>query len=254
MRYFIHLAYRGTEYRGWQKQVTTDQCIQNVLEKAFLKMTGIPTVISGCGRTDVGVHAKQYFAHVDIDFDWIYDPAERINRILPDDISVFEFIRVDDRNHSRYDAISRTYEYHIHFEKDPYLAPLSLHTYQKLDYHLLDQGMNFIKQTEDFRYACLTPDRLKNTRCKIFDAGRILLHDENRLILTFTANRFLKSMIRMLVGRLLALSSSKISLTTFENIMTGQEVLKYPLMAYPHGLHLSKVVYPYLQRDLRVKF
>lgn len=254
MRYFIHLAYKGTAYRGWQKQSTTDLGIQQILESCLSKMTGKDISIMGCGRTDAGVHAMQFFAHFDLNVDWSYDPVERLNRMLPDDISVFELIPVEPRAHSRYDAIRRSYEYHIHFIKNPYLAQFSFYLSEVPDFELIRKGLDIILKMEDFRYFCLTPDRVKNTKCTIYDASIHVSEDRNSIIIRFTANRFLKSMIRIITGYLLELGSGKIDLETFEAISEGKVMLKYPVIAYPHGLHLSRVVYPYLERKVNIKF
>ncbi|MBP6448411.1 MAG: tRNA pseudouridine synthase A [Saprospiraceae bacterium] len=255
MRYFIHLAYKGTFYRGWQRQINTEYSIQQILENAITKMTGTTTTIMGCGRTDAGVHAMQYFAHFDYEGVWAYDPVERLNRVLPDDISVFEIIEMPERAHSRYDAIKRSYEYHVHFEKNPYLETFSYYARDiKPDVEMMQKGLQYLKETEDFRYMCLTPDRVNNTLCTIYEASAEMIEDNKRLILKFTANRFLKSMIRIITGRLLALSTGKMSWYTFVNVSSGKEKLKFNLMAHPNGLHLTKVVYPYLDKEVRVRF
>lgn len=255
MRYFIHLAYKGTAYRGWQRQSNTELSVQQILENAVTKMTGIKTTIMGCGRTDAGVHAMQFFAHFDYDGSWSFDPVERLNRVLPDDISVFEIIEVDKRAHSRYDAISRSYEYHMHFDKNPYLSTFSHYAEQiQPDISLMNQGLEMLKGMEDFRYMCLTPDRVNNTRCTIFEVSAAYSDDKKRLVIKFTANRFLKSMIRIITARLIALSTGRISWDTFVNVSNGKEKLKFYRMAYANGLHLSRIVYPYMEREAQVKW
>ena len=255
MRYFFHLAYRGSNYNGWQRQINTEKSIQQVLETTLEKMTGEYRSIMGCGRTDTGVHAKQYFAHFDYEDEWSYDPVVRINRMLPDDISVYEVIPVPQRAHARYDAISRSYEFHIHLERNPYLATFSsYYELAPLNYDAIKQGLNAILDIKDFRHLCLTPDRFKNTLCDVSFADLEISEDAKRLCFRFTSNRFLKSMIRIIVSRLLALGEGKISLDLFKDINIGNQQLKYRTLAFPQGLHLSKIVYPYLERDVNTTF
>lgn len=252
MRYFIHLAYRGTAFSGWQRQSNTEKSIQALLEKTLEKMTGQPISIMGCGRTDTGVHAMQYFAHFDYGDEWNYDPVERLNRMLPQDISIYEVISVHDRAHSRYDAIKRSYEYHLHQQPNPFLAPFSTYyMLDELDIGAIRSGLDIIRSIDDFRHLCLTPDRFKNTLCTMYQAELSVSEDGMRLCFRFTANRFLKSMIRIIVSRLLALGEGKITLTQFEDINTGNQQLRYRTLAFPQGLHLTKVIYPYLERDVR---
>ncbi|MBK8517674.1 MAG: tRNA pseudouridine(38-40) synthase TruA [Saprospiraceae bacterium] len=255
MRYFLHLAYLGTAYNGWQKQINTQLCVQQILENALQKMTGEGMSVMGCGRTDTGVHAKQFFAHFDYEPNWNYDPVERLNRMLPDDISVFEIIPVEKRAHTRYDATFRSYEYHVHLEKNPYLARIS--TYldtKKLDFEAIRKGLESIRNTTDFRHLCLTPDRYKNTICRISVAELEVSADSKMICFRFTANRFLKSMIRIMVARLIALGEGKIDLDTFADAQQGNQKLRFRTLAFPCGLHLSKVVYPYLEREVKASF
>ena len=255
MRYFLHLAYLGTAYKGWQKQSNTDLSIQTILEKAIQKMTGGKMSLMGCGRTDGGVHAKQFFAHFDYAGVWTYDPVERLNLMLPHDIAIFEIIEVDSRAHTRYDAVSRSYEYHIHFERNPYLEPFSSYFAVKiLDLEVIKKGLHVIKNLEDFRHLCLTPDKFKNTICSIYKADFELSSDGKRMCFRFTANRFLKSMIRIIVARLMALGEGKIDIETFVDTNLSNQKLRFKSLANPQGLHLCKVIYPYLERDVKATF
>ncbi len=255
MRYFIHLAYLGTKYNGWQRQKNAYNSVQQILEDTLQKMTGKRLGIMGCGRTDAGVHAMQYFAHFDYDQEWTYDAVERLNRMLPADIAVYELIPVHKEAHTRYDATGRSYEYHLHLERNPYLAPVSAYTrVSDLDFDAMKQGLDFIKKLSDFRHLCLTPDRFKNTLCTIYQARLEVSEDGKRICFRFTANRFLKSMIRIMVARLIALGEGKITMSVFEDINLGNQKLRFRTLAFPQGLHLSKIVYPYLERDVKATF
>jgi len=255
MRYFLHLAYRGTAYHGWQKQLNTNQSIQHIIEDRLHHMTGETMSLMGCGRTDTGVHAMQYFAHFDYEKEWEYDPIERLNRMLPEDISVYELIPVDKRAHSRYDAIERSYEYHLHLERNPYLSPLSTYVIQAgYNFDLVKAGLNVLLETTDFQHLCLTPDKFKNTLCKLTVAELEISDDEKRMCFHFTANRFLRSMIRIIVARLLALGAGKITFDEFIDTSKGNQKFKFRPLAYPQGLHLTKIIYPYLERDVKASF
>ena len=118
----------------------------------------------------------------------------------------------------------------------------------------MNQGLEMLKGMEDFRYMCLTPDRVNNTRCTIFEVSAAYSDDKKRLVIKFTANRFLKSMIRMIVARLMALGEGRINIEEFADSKSNNQLLKFRTMAGPQGLHLSKIVYPYLERDVQPAF
>jgi tRNA pseudouridine38-40 synthase len=249
MRYFLHLSYVGTHYAGWQRQ-NNDKLpsVQGVIESSLSKMTSNDITIMGCGRTDSGVHAMQYFAHFDFEGDWTYDPVERLNKMLPADIRIYDIIAVEPRAHSRYDAISRSYEYYFHTDHNAYLHPYSSYFgAMDLDLDAINLGLKSIKAMTDFRYLCFTPDRLNTTICHLTDASLICSPDNHLYCFHFSANRFLKSMIRIIVSRLLHLGTGKISFEEFESINHGKSKLRFPTLAYPQGLHLSAIKYPYLE-------
>jgi len=250
MRYFIHLAYRGTAYRGWQRQANLGSSVQQVLENTLGKMTGKTIGFMGCGRTDAGVHAIQYFGHFDYEETWTYDPIERLNRMLPKDISVYELIPVHDRAHSRYDAEKRSYEYHLHTEINPFLAPVSsfYNNITSLDIDAMKIATEGLKNLTDFRHLCLTPDKFNNTFCIMHEAEILVSDNGKQLCFRFTANRFLRSMIRIMVSRLLALGQGEISLDEFNDTSRNNQSFTFRTLAFPEGLHLSRIVYPYLER------
>jgi tRNA pseudouridine38-40 synthase len=248
MRYFLHLSYIGTHYAGWQVQSNAKiPSVQGTIEVCLSKMTSEKISVMGCGRTDAGVHAMQYFAHFDYDGDWSYDPVERLNKMLPSDIRVYDLVAVEPKAHSRYDAFSRSYEYYFHTQHNAYLYPYS--TYYEASDLNLDQirlGLEAIKSIDDFRHLCYTPDRQNTTICRISEA-KLISGPDHLYCFHFTANRFLKSMIRIMVSRLLLLGTGKISIQEFEAINHGKIKLSYPTIAYPQGLHLSAIRYPYLE-------
>ena len=220
MKYFLHLAYKGTNYSGWQRQINTPHTIQQTLEEAVSKMVGQPTTCIGCGRTDAGVHASQFYAHIVVEKAFDYDPVERLNRMLPDDISIVECLLVDYPNHAQYDATSRTYEYYIHGQKNAFLSELSAYySFENLDLEKLKLAAKLIVETSDFSAFCKQPDLYKHTICHIKKAYFEIDEKAQKIVFTITANRFLRGMIRLLVGNMLAVGYGKMSLEQFENAL-----------------------------------
>lgn len=254
MRHFIHLAYQGTAYRGWQRQAH-EKSVQATIEDQLSKMLKTKTIIHGCGRTDAGVHASQYFAHANIPLTLDYDPVERLNHILPDDIAIYEIIPMEDQKcNAQTDAIARSYEYHMHFDKIPKLKNNS--TYFKvaeLDINTMQKGVSIIRNTVDFRSLCKSPNIYNHTNCQIQSVNLDVTPDNNTMIFSITANRFLRAMIRNIVARLIDIGKGELLLDQFEDIVTNQKEFEYPFhrQAPPTGLYLSKVVYPYLVRNVK---
>jgi len=250
MRYFIRLSYKGTHYRGWQRQ-NESGTVQEVLELALYQMTKSKTGIMGCGRTDVGVHARQFYAHFEIDTPFTFDLVERALRVLPTDIVIHELLPMHVGAHTRFDADDRTYYYYCHTSADPMLSEVSSFiniTDWKAD--LVELGLLSIYRRTDFRYLCLTPDRNVHTRCLLKQTSVVYSADSTRMRFSFKANRFLKSMIRIIMARILDLGMGKITLEEFEGICNGERLLKFNRLAPPNGLHLVDVTYPYFQRKL----
>ena len=248
MKYFLHLAYKGTNYKGWQRQ-TNVLSIQAVLEDTLSQMFKQQLTVHVCGRTDTGVHASQCFCHVVINEPWDFDAIFRLNRMLPPDIRVYEFIPVSANANAQRDAISRTYDYYIHLNEAPFLDGLS--TFYLIDNPALadmQAAAKLLTQYQDFRSFCKQPDLYPNTSCVVTFAELFINTDKSRLHFRITANRFLRAMIRMLVANLIEVGKRKISLTDFEHLLLHPRMSTNPIFAYPQGLYLSKVVYPYLER------
>lgn len=247
MRYFIHLAYLGTAYSGWQRQATTSETIQQKLETALSLMLSKSIFVCGCGRTDAGVHAMQYFGHFDYDEEWRFDPLTRINKMLPPDITVFDIMPMDPQAHSRNDALGRSYIYHFHTRRNAYLWPFSAYyELDKIDLTLINDGLELLKGLTDFRHLCGSPDKMADTLCSLSEASLYTGSNGDEVIFKFTANRFLKYMVRMMVGRLIELAAGRLSIERFQAIIKGDDALPYPVVAYPQGLHLFEIKYPYL--------
>jgi tRNA pseudouridine38-40 synthase len=248
MKYFLHLAYKGTNYSGWQRQINTPNTIQQTLEEALSKMVGQPMTCGGCGRTDAGVHASQFYAQIVVDKPFDFDPVERLNWILPNDISIFACLPVESNYHAQHDAISRTYQYHIHGQKNAFLSELSAHyTFENLDLEKLKKAAKLVAETTDFHAFCKHPDLYKHTRCEVSQACFNIDKKAQKMIFTITANRFLRGMIRLLVGNMMAVGYGKISLESFETTLKTGVTPKIYRAAYPQGLYLAEVVYPYFK-------
>lgn len=251
MRYFLHMAYDGTNYKGWQRQ-TNAVGIQQIIEEAISKMLKERVFIQGCGRTDSGVHALQYFAHIDFNSKIDFDFVERINLMLPDDISIYELIPVNSNHHAQYDAKYRTYTYLMHTRKIPSKSSISAYyNLKSIDLNKICVAIQFLKQNEDFRSLCKNPDLYKHTICRIEKFDFIEL-SENVYKFEIKADRFLRGMIRYIIARLLDIGTSKLSLDEFKSTISAKKEFNYKFhkKGHPQGLYLSKVEYPYLTRKV----
>jgi len=247
-RYFLEIAYKGTNYCGWQvqpKQVT----VQSTLNHALSTILNTPTSTLGCGRTDSGVHARQFFVHFDttrIPENFVF----RLNKFLPPDIAIKRLISdVPPKAHTRFDATYRAYDYYVHFNKDPFLTQHSLYfPWLPLDIAAMEQAVQQLPQYTNFPMFCKSGHDSKTTLCTIFTTN--LQYDEVGGTLHFhiAANRFLRGMIRRIMGCLLMIGKGKISLYDFTEVMEQEKPAfkQMNLSVAPQGLYLSEVRYPYL--------
>lgn len=245
MRYFFHIAYNGIAYRGWQRQPNV-KSVQEVIETVLERMLKEKIICYGCGRTDAMVHADQYIFHIntsrEIDDSFVFI----FNKNLPADISCFEICKTEENRHARYDVIERRYDYYIHFASDPFLNPIStLYTKTKLDTDKMLQAVRIIGRASDFETYCLTPEKHNHTRCKIADTRLMTDDTGQRMRFSITADRFLKSMIRLLAGALLEVGAGEMLVDEFAEALLLKKCRKNRTVAHPQGLHLSRVVYPY---------
>ena len=247
-RYFIKLAYNGTRYHGWQIQDNA-LTVQEVITRAVRMMWLKDFKMIGCGRTDTGVHASEFFAHFDLEEEKSREElnglAHRLNRYLPEDIVIFRIFPVASDLHSRYDAISRTYEYHIHTVKDPFLNYTSWFLHQTLDIDVMNRGGEVIKEYEDFTSFSKANEKRKTNLCTIADA-----HWETtgrKLVFSITANRFLHDMVRAIVGTMLDLGQSKITIEDLRVIIESKDRCNAGESVPAKGLFLTRVEYPGLQ-------
>jgi len=254
VRYFFHIGYHGHFYRGWQRQPNVRN-VQQVFETTLTNVLKTPTSVMGCGRTDAQVHASQYFFHIDVQHVWDYDLMFRVNKALPDDIAVFEIIPVEDNQHARFDATLRTYDYFIHTYKDPFLSKFSsFYLLKNLNIDKMKEAVALLTQYNDFRAFCVTPAVYKHTLCNVTSAKLFADANGDKIRFQISANRFLGRMIRLIVGKLLEIGKGEMSVEEFENYLISKEPPRDFDVAYPQGLYLSKVTYPYLDIPARTDF
>lgn len=244
MRYFIHLAYKGTPYHGWQIQPNAIS-IQETLNKAFSVLLQSAITITGAGRTDTGVHAKEMFAHFDFETSLdVPSLVHKLNSFLPKDIVIYNIIPVHDDAHSRFDATSRTYEYHIHQFKNPFLDELSWYFHQHLDVDAMNEAAKLLFNYTDFECFSKVNTDVNTFDCTIFEAH--WTQEKERLIFTISANRFLRNMVRSIVGTLINVGLHKITLEDFTKIIASKSREKAGFSVPAHGLYLTKIEYDYL--------
>ena len=246
MRYFVHISYNGINYHGWQRQKNAIG-IREIFEKNLERVLKEPVDCIGCGRTDAQVHANQFFFHFDVKKEWNFDLLFRLNKMMPRDIAVFDIIRVEANQHARYDATSRTYDYFIHTFKDSFLNERSsFYPEMNVDIDKMNQAVKLIPAYSDFYSFCLSPNKQTSTICHISSAKLFSNHTADRIRFQITSSRFLKGMIRVIVGKLLEIGRGKLSVTEFEYLLKNKIPLHKTKPAYPQGLYLTKVTYPYL--------
>ncbi len=248
MRYFIHLGFDGSSYSGWQRQKNTRNTVQEVVEQTLSRLFKKKVSAYGCGRTDAGVHASQYVIQIDLIEVPTFDLKFRMNKNLPDSIAVFEIIAVNENQHCRHDAVTRTYDYFMHWNKNPVLFHYSsLYEDLTLDFELMRKAAALILETRDFKQLCKQPDSYDNTLCQISNCELFVNEEEGRLRFTITSNRFLRGMVRICIFFLLEVGSGEMTLEEFKDILNQEKDLKEKWPAHPNGLFLSKVEYPFLK-------
>lgn len=254
MVYFLHIGYDGSNYRGWQWQPDRPS-IQQTIEEKLKRIFKRDITVYGCGRTDAGVHASQYMLHIDLTEQFDFDLKFRLNKNLPDDIAVYEVLQMKKGQHTRYDAISRTYDYYIHLYKDPVLVKYSSYYELKdLNFDAMKKASALLPLYHDFRALCKRPDLYKHTRCSVTQAKLHVSADQQRLRFVITADRFLRGMVRLSVAFLLKIGTGKMSLDEFEHVLANKLEVPDKGPALPNGLYLSRIEYPYLNVTPRSDF
>jgi tRNA pseudouridine38-40 synthase len=244
MRYFIELSYLGTAYHGWQRQ-NNAATVQDCLEVGLSTILRYKTAVTGCGRTDAGVHAKQFFLHFDHEgIENTEKLAFALNGILPLDISIHGIRAVAQEAHARFDASARSYEYWIHQKKNPFLNGVSHYFRLDLDLAAMKAAAELLLSTKKFGAFCKVGSDNKTMFCDVSEAR--WEQKEDQLIFHITADRFLRNMVRALVGTLMSVGQGITSLSKFQEIINSQNRSEAGLSAPAQGLYLVKIKYPYI--------
>ncbi len=254
MRYFIELAYKGTNYHGWQYQPGAVS-VQETINKSLSILLKTNIDIVGAGRTDTGVHAKQMFAHFDSEVELKENQLiQKLNSFLPNDIAINGLIKVADDAHARFDATKRTYQYHIHTVKDVFEKEGSYFFQTPLDIKKMNAACKILFKHNDFECFSKVNTDVKTFNCVIFEANwklkKIRDNQDNngidKLVFTITADRFLRNMVRAIVGTMINIGTGKINIEDFERIIESKDRSQAGFSVPAHALYLTKIDYEYL--------
>jgi tRNA pseudouridine38-40 synthase len=263
LRYFIKLAFNGTNYHGWQYQPNAAS-VQETLNKALSVVLNSGSSdnkqarqidIMGAGRTDTGVHAKEMFAHFDFENPIsVSSLVYKLNSFLPKDIVIYDIFPVKDDAHARFDAKKRTYEYHVNTFKDVFSQDKSWHFHQELDLDLMNKASRMLFDHTDFQCFSKVNTDVNTFDCTIFEAYWTRgtaeqgtdKRENDKLIFTISANRFLRNMVRAIVGTLVNVGLHKITLEDFNEIIKSKNREKAGFSVPAHGLYLTKIEYNYI--------
>ncbi|MDR3309240.1 MAG: tRNA pseudouridine(38-40) synthase TruA [Tannerella sp.] len=243
-RYFIYLSYNGTRYCGWQRQ-PNGMSVQQIIEEAMTTILRCEIALLGAGRTDAGVHARTMVAHFDVK-EAIASPehiVDKLNRMLPHDIAIDKIMRVGDDAHARFDALSRTYMYFVSERKNPFayewICRMSLHN---LDFEAMNEACNVLKEYVDFTSFSKLHTDVKTNICRIHTARWDKIEDG--WVFKISADRFLRNMVRAIVGTLFELGKGKITIADFRRIIEAKDRCKAGTSAPAEGLALVEIEYP----------
>lgn len=242
MRHFFEIAYNGRNYNGWQSQ-TNAVGVQAVVENALTKLLGEDISIVGSGRTDTGVHCEQQFFHADIEKE--FNPKQlvlRLNSLLPKDIAIHSIRQVKPTASARYDALERTYRYEITRKKNPFLEGLAWHYFKPMDMQTMNRAAALLVGEHDFECFSKVKTDVNHFLCDVKKA--VWKEDGDRIYFTIAANRFLRGMVRAIVGTLLDVGSGKKTVKDFQNIIQSRDRKQAGANVPSHGLYLSRVKYP----------
>jgi tRNA pseudouridine38-40 synthase len=247
-RYFIKLSFDGSTYHGWQIQKNSSQTIQQKINEGLSQLLNEPISVLGCCRTDAGVHALELYAHFDSlkdnlhkrePADWLY----KFNKIIPPTISIHAIHAVKPTAHARFDALERVYHYQLHQTKNPFLVNRSWHYHGKLDIDSMNQAAAIVTKHTDFSAFSKLNTQTKTNICVIQSAQWCSTHEGN-LLFAIRADRFLRSMVRMIVGTMIQVGKHKLTLQEFEDIIKSNDCRNAEALAPACGLYLAKVNYP----------
>lgn len=246
-RYFIELSYDGTNYHGWQIQPNAIT-VQEVLDKALTTVLRTPIETVGCGRTDTGVHAKEFFAHYEAEQTIpLADLIRGLNAVLSHDVAIKNIFEVDDEMHARFSATLRSYQYHIHFNKNPFKHGYSWLLRDMPDLELMNQAAQIIREYTDFSCFSKSNTQVKTNNCKISRAEWVSV--DGGMVFHISADRFLRNMVRAIVGTLLMVGRKEISPGGVRDIINSKDRGNAGTSVPACGLYLTEVKYPFTNQS-----
>jgi len=242
LRYFIELSYFGKAYHGWQNQPNSVS-VQELLEKNLSKVLGWDVAIVGAGRTDAGVHAKHMFAHFDVEN--TLDPElliYKLNSMLPKDIAISEIFQVKEDAHARFDAVSRSYEYHISPQKNPFSKDSAWFMKHKLDIIQMNLAAAILQEYSNFKCFSKSRTDVRTYNCRIDEAE--WRTSDDKLVFHITADRFLRNMVRAVVGTLIEIGQNKYPVSHMHEVIESEDRGMAGTSVPAHGLYLTGITYP----------
>lgn len=241
MRYFIELAYNGKNYHGWQIQPDVVS-VQEKINHAISTVLQLQIEVVGAGRTDTGVHASQMFAHFDLEKEIKGDIVHKLNSILPNDITIYRVFLVEEEHHARFNAESRSYEYKIWLGRNPFLLDFSwqIHS-QQLNVFKMNKAASLLLEYEDFQTFSKVKTDVYTFNCNVTEA--VWKQEGDLLVFHISANRFLRNMVRAIVGTLVDVGLEKITVDNFREIIESKNRGNAGLSVPAKGLFLTKIKY-----------
>ena len=240
-RYFLQIAYKGTNYSGWQVQENSIGVQQIINEKLSLQL-GEEIYAAGCGRTDTGVHARKFFLHFDTEKELTHEHVRRLDIFLPPDITAQKLFAVPAGAHTRWSAERRTYTYLITLKKNPFLKEFAAYIFADLNIDLMNKAASVLPDNHDFEALSKINLQNKHHLCNIYEAHWKKSGD--KLVFRITANRFLRGMVRILVGTMLEVGKGEMNIDEFKELIEGKKRINAGAAAPAQGLYLTDVIYP----------
>lgn len=237
----MYLAYNGANYCGWQIQ-PNGLSVQEVIEKSLSTLLRMPITIVGAGRTDAGVHAREMAAHFEAEVQDVTLLTNKLNRILPKDIVVYKIVRVKEDAHARFDATSRLYRYYLTTEKDPFMYPYKYKVHGSIDVEMMNKCSRILFEYIDFTSFSKLHTDVKTNDCKIIHAQWEQQGED--YVFTIQANRFLRNMVRAVVGTLLEAGRGKLDEAGMRRVIEAKDRAVAGLSVPAHALFLEEIEYP----------
>lgn len=241
-RYFIKLAYNGFKFHGWQIQDNAHSVQSEITEKLSLLLKEDLNIV-GCGRTDTGVHAHEFFAHFDTPskLESIKDIIYKLNSFLSDGIVIYDIYLTDNEMHARFNAKKRTYKYYISLVKNPFKEHLSYYFHKDLDVSEMNKACSYLYDYKDFTSFSKLQTQTATNNCKIEKAS--WLEEDGMLVFTISADRFLRNMVRAIVGTMIEIGRGKLKAEDIKSIIESKDRSKAGYSVPAQGLFLNKVEY-----------